>query len=296
MSALASRSFRELLGRIDARFQSEANDFGIRHPRLATVWRWLVRHRILTLCSLALLHGLYDGFQYMAFDARLFAAAGDRLFTSHAFDVFSDPIVQVGPVLLLFSGIAMRLSVLLGVAMKMVLSPMVQVALALGVVATTRALLADSGRKAPGLEFFAGLVTILGGLAWTASASGHPAEGFIPLLWIWSARFARKQRPIAAGVVLGLSTAMKLWGGLGLPLLLLVPRRRDLATATIAFTTVVVGAFAPFILFGEFTSFDYVWVVKPHSPLAFFIEPLTAVGWPARVIQGAAAVGVGSML
>jgi hypothetical protein len=89
---------------------------------------------------------------------------------------------------------------------------------------------------------------------------------------------------------------MKLWGGLGLPLLLLVPRRRDLATATIAFTTVVVGAFAPFILFGEFTSFDYVWVVKPHSPLAFFIEPLTAVGWPARVIQGAAAVGVGSML
>ena len=116
-----------------------------------------------------------------------------------------------------------------------------------------------------------GLLAVGAGLTHIAFVDGHPAEAIVPLLWVLAAIWAREDRVVLAGAVLGLSAGLELWGVLGVPVLLLAPRPRRALAGALVETAVVAGMFAPFALAGSAHMFQYDWRVSSGTLLSLFV-------------------------
>jgi hypothetical protein len=145
-------------------------------------------------------------------------------------------------------------------------------------------------------ELFVGVTVVLGGLAWTASLSGHPAEGFIPVLLILAARSCTRSQPLRTGAAIGVAAATKLWGALGLAI---VPLERNFNRRVVAAVTaigILFLCYAPFFLFGDVETFSFEWTVHPQSPIGFFLPWGAPVSWIGRVIQSLVPLAGGALI
>ncbi len=133
----------------------------------------------------------------------------------------------------------------------------------------------------------------LGGVA---TVIGQSAESFVPLMWLGGAVAARRGRSISAGILIGASAAMKAWGLLGLPLVLLDDDDRGAALAAAVAAGVALASYVPFFAFGSVGSFSYHWTVSKASPLHFVFPAGSTFTWAGRVLQGAVVLGGGSVL
>ena len=140
----------------------------------------------------------------------------------------------------------------------------------------------------------AGVAVLAVGLPQAAWLDGHPAQLVIPLLWVVAGLDARDGRVMRAGVLVGLSGGLELWGVLGACALLLAPEMRGAARALGIAAAVFTVPLAPFVLFGDFRMFQYEWLVTAGRPPAGLIEPGSPFGWPLRVAQAAASVSAGA--
>ena len=61
-----------------------------------------------------------------------------------------------------------------------------------------------------GMRLAAGLAAVGAGLTQLAFADGHPAEAVVPLLWVLAAVWARDDRVVAAGLLIGVSAGLEL--------------------------------------------------------------------------------------
>src|SRR5207247_7410213 len=104
-----------------------------------------------------------------------------------------------------------------------------------------------------------GLLAVGAGLTHIAFVDGHPAEAIVPLLWVLAAIWAREDRVVLAGAVLGLSAGLELWGVLGVPVLLLAPRPRRALAGALVEAAVGVGLFARLSLAGSWQMFQDEW-------------------------------------
>jgi hypothetical protein len=141
----------------------------------------------------------------------------------------------------------------------------------------------------------AAALVALSGLLTTGMNAAHPAEFVIPLLWVVAALLARGGRPLAAGLVLGLSCGWELWGVLGAPVLLLAPRI-DVRTVIRTGLGVLAGAvlpYLPFVLLGPFRMFDFHWPIFRTSLLTVLFPGMTSFSWPIRLVQGVLSLGAG---
>lgn len=281
-----------LLTRWDLALAAEAIAFAKEHPNVTAFYRWIVARRVLVLAVVALARGLLDAMGVVNDDARLFADAGSRLLSAGALDVFADSRVQVGPLLLLPFGLVALGAKAVGLPVIAVISASIAVTFTIAVLFVLRFAASSEGKRVTeGMELFVGLWIVLGGFTWTASTSGHPAEGFIPLLWILSAVMMRSSRPVVAGLLLGGAAGMKIWGVLGFPLLLLDRDSRSALKATLAAAGSTIAVYAPFPLFGRVATLDYSWAVKPQSPLAWVLSPGADFSWWMRLAQTVLIVG-----
>jgi hypothetical protein len=213
-------------------------------------------------------------------DLIYFVHRGETLL-SHAWaDTFADPMLQSGPVQLLVAGAVRDLEAL---------AFLVEV----GVAAL---LLYVLGRVGAGdrLRLVVGLVAVAVGFSHGAFVDGHPAEAVTPLLWVLAGLWAREDRVIRAGALIGLSAGLELWGVLGVPVLLLAPRFRRSLIGGLATASVVIAQLAPFVLAGEFRMFEHKWHVATGTLLSVFVQPGAAFGWPLRLLQAALALGCGA--
>lgn len=105
--------------------------------------------------------------------------------------------------------------------------------------------------------------------------------------------WSKRDRPGASGIALGIAAGLKLWGGLGLPLLLLVPRASRAASALVIAAATSVSMYLPFILGGNFRSFDYTWTVRAQSPVRLLLGVESRFTWPMRLGQSALVVAGG---
>jgi hypothetical protein len=112
----------------------------------------------------------------------------------------------------------------------------------------------------------------------------------LPLLWVPAAMAARQGRVWRAGLLVGLGAGFESWGILGIAVLVLAPRAAAVAVVAAA------ALYAPFVLFGNFATGEFTWVVTAHSVVGHVVAPGTEFGWPLRLLQGAVAVGAGSAL
>jgi hypothetical protein len=113
------------------------------------------------------------------------------------------------------------------------------------------------------------------------------------LLWILAAQWAREDRVVAGGALLGVAAGLELWGVLGAAVLLLAPRPRRAALGLCVEGAVVIAQLAPFALAGELRMFDRKWDVTTGTLLSLFVTPGSHFGWPLRLVQAALAVGAG---
>jgi hypothetical protein len=213
-------------------------------------------------------------------DLVYFVHQGERMLSAQWADTFSDPTLQSGPVQLLVAGTA-RSTEVLAVVVEIGVAALLLVVLGqLGVPGRWRALV--------------GIAAVVLGLTHGAFVDGHPAEAVTPLLWVLAAIDARRGRVARAGLLVGLSAGLELWGVLGAPVLLLAPRLRDAVKGFGVEAVVVLAQLAPFALFGDFRMFDYEWRVAEGTALSVVVPIGTHFGWPLRLLQAAVACGLGA--
>ncbi|HEY7875905.1 MAG TPA: hypothetical protein VIG64_12380 [Actinomycetota bacterium] len=284
---------------MEERVRSGFADSAARHPRIVAGFRAVVARRLWIIGAAALLMAILDGRgSFDVQDPELFIDAGKKLFSGDALNVFADETVQEGPIGLLFWGVIGQISALINVDPRMIAALVIYLGFTFAMVFLIRSALAERGRPSEDLELFAAAIVLFGGLAWTMLSTGHIAEGVIPLLWFQAAREARNGRLDRAGLLLALSTGLKLWGILGVPILLLNPTFdwRKLLRAGAILVGVVAVIWLPFVLFGEFNSFDYRWDIANSSLIHKLFAESTTFTWQMRAAQSAIVVLLGSAL
>jgi hypothetical protein len=215
-------------------------------------------------------------------DLIYFVHRGEGLLSRGWADTFADPMLQSGPVQLVVFGAVRNLDALAFV-------------LEIGVAALLLFVLGRVG-VSDRVRLAVGLVAVAAGFTHGAFVDGHPAEAVTPLLWVLAGVWAREDRVVPAGALIGLSAGLELWGVLGLPVLLLAPRLRRAVVGGVAMVCVVVAELAPFVLAGEFRMFQYQWHVASGTVLSLVVEPGSDFGWPLRLLQASLALACGAAI
>jgi hypothetical protein len=285
--------------RIEERVRAGVAESAERHPRVVAVLRTFVRYRLWIIGVAALTMAVVDGCgSFEVQDPQLFITTGKKLFSGDALDIFSDPTVQEGPIGLLFWGVVGHISDLVNVDPRMIAALVIYLGFTFAVVLLIRSALSERERPSEDLELFAAAIVLFGGLAWTMLSTGHIAEGVIPLLWFQAARDARHGRLDRVGILIALSAGLKLWGVLGVPILLLNPTFdwRKLLRAGAITAGVIALLYAPFMLFGDYNSLDYKWDIANSSLIHKLFPDSTTFTWQMRAAQSAIVVALGSAL
>lgn len=283
--------------RTEERLRAGVADSAARHPRLAGFLRTVVRYRLWIVGAAALTMAIVDGRgSFEIQDPQLFIEAGKKLFSDDALNVFADETVQEGPLGLLFWGVIGQISELVNIDSRMIAALVIYLGFTFAIVFLIRSALAERNRPSEDLEFFAAAIVLFGGLAWTMLSTGHIAEGVIPLLWFQAARDARHGRLDRSGLLIALSAGLKLWGILGIPILLLSSTfdRRKLLRAGAITVGVAAAIWLPFALLGEFNSLDYRWPIADSSLIHKFFPDSETFTWQMRVAQSGIVVVLGS--
>ena len=213
-------------------------------------------------------------------DLIYFVHKGEQLLSGGWANTFSDPMLQSGPLQLVVFGAVRNLA-----ALAFVLELTVAILL-----------LYVLGRVQVGdrIRLLVGVLAVAAGLTQGAFVDGHPADAIVPLLWVLAGLYAREDRLLLAGALIGVSAGLELWGVLGAVVLLLAPRLKRAFVGGLVETCVVVAMLAPFALAGSFRMFDHRWRVATGTILGLVVEPGTHFDWKLRLLQSALALAVGA--
>lgn len=227
-------------------------------------------------------------------DMVLFARAGGHLWSSAGLDVFADSYIQAGVAELTLYHLALGLDRAIGSPNLEATSLLLHLAVTFGFAGLAslphRLLRQPVPRSLP---LLAGVGALLLGFGSDLYLSGHPAEFFVPALWLGSAFSAARGRPALAGLLLAASTTFETWGALGAPVLLLLPTWSARVQAGLTCAAGLLVAWGPFVVFGEFRMHELDWLVRPNSVLAPLMGLDAPFGWELRLLQGGTALGLG---
>jgi hypothetical protein len=212
-------------------------------------------------------------------DLVYFVHRGEHLLSGGWANTFADPMLQSGPLQLAVFGAVRNLTALAFLIELTVAGLLLYVAGRIG-----------AGDR---IRLVVGFLAVGAGLTHIAFVDGHPAEAIVPLLWVLAGLWAQEDRVLQAGALVGLSAGLELWGVLGLPVLLLAPRRRRALAGAAVEAGVVIAMLAPFALAGTFRMFQYDWHVASGTVLSLFVAPGAHFGWPLRLLQSALALTAG---
>lgn len=248
----------------------------------------------LAVVVLAIGKALWDASRDLeVIDLWIVSRAGSELFGSGWIDVFSDQGLQVGPLILLVQGSLWEISSATGVRLEMLFSLLVQPVVILSCLWLVGAGIENQRRRFAAQAVVASLLFVWE-IHWNAYVFGHPTEFLIPIIWLVAARLAYRGHPVRAGLAVAVSGGFKLWGILGVPLLLLAPRAWGRLHAVGAAGAGMVLLYGPFLLSGEVNTFGYRWIVEAGTGPSWMLDPGTGFGWPLRLFQGAVALTTGA--
>jgi hypothetical protein len=229
-------------------------------------------------------------------DLTFFRHAAERLLSGSWADTFSDEDLQTGPLALALVGSVERIADMIGVSATALLAVAIEVAAVAGVALVAGRLIRQRGQDPWAAELGAGIAAVALGLPHFGFIDGHPAQVFVPLLWVLAGLEARQGRAARAGALIGLSAGLELWGVLGAALLVLAPGPRALLRGVAAQAAVVACLLAPFVLLGRFRMFSYDWEIADGTVLALLFPAGTPFSWPLRLLQGAVALALGAVV
>ncbi len=222
-------------------------------------------------------------------DVIFFAHTGEALWEPAWVDLFADPVLQSGPLQLAALGTLSKLADGIGVSLGFVLAYAVELGSMAAILLVLRRITAKRL-----LLLAASVAALVLGLAQSAYLDGHPAQLLVPLLWVVAGLALRRGEGGWAGVLVGLSAGLELWGLLGICIFAAAPSRRAAVQGLVGAGVVAGVLFAPFVLFGDFAMFEFEWTVAAGTLVSLFVEPGSSYEWAVRLVQAAAAVGAGA--
>lgn len=283
--------------RLDGRWlDREMAGLTARRPRVAATIR-SVAHRpqhVLLPLAVVILGSL--GAVIPGGDAQWFRRAGASMLGPHVLDVFAESGLQIGPLYLLMIGAATTVTAWLPTPLMLfVLSGGQAAAVTWLALVTARRAARHTGVSVLPAQWATGLALVLGGLLAESIGNGHPEEIVLGLLLGLAALSAAEGRGRAVGGLLGVAVAVKVWGVLGAPVALIGRRTRTVVVAGVVTVLLVVAAYAPFYLGGEFNTFEFTWGFGTDSLIARLV-PGGSADWTLRLVQGVVSVVVGTCL
>jgi hypothetical protein len=205
-------------------------------------------------------------------DYSVFAPAGAHLWAGSWDQVYSDPVVQAGPLQLGFMGALHPLAALHGGFDYALLNVLGPVALVLGLMSTMARLRTFVGlARSPRVELAVAALALAWGWATDASTLGHPAQVLIPAAWLFAGMACFRNRPVLAGGLLAAATGFETWALLGLPLLLILPLGRGTVRAGTTFLLGSLALWSPFVLAGGFHMGQMTWAIEPYTPVGHLL-------------------------
>ena len=264
------------------------------HPAVDRLVRWAWARPAALLLPLAFVVIGSLGAVIPDGDAGWFREAGRGMLGPNFWNVFIQPGLQIGPLYLLALGGAAAAVDAVGLPVLFTLAALQAVLVTwLGLV-TARRFANHTGARALSAQWALGLALVLGGLLAESIGNGHPEEIALGLLLANAALDAGRGRRGSVGLLVGLAAGFKLWGILGIPVVLVGRRQRAVWVRGLLAGAVVLLCYAPFFVWGEVNTFRFTWgMSNAGSTLAQLGSWLGASDWTLRVIQGAAAMLVG---
>ena len=252
-----------------------------------TPWQWIVS--LLATAPMA----WADGGSRLLGDTAFFCRAGRTLLSADWAHTYASAGVQAGPLQLALYGAAGRLGAATGVGPGRLLSPVVELGTVALLLFVLRSVL-PQGRMRRLSQGVLGTLAVLTATPSLVFSAGHPADAVIPLLWVLAAHEARQGRAVRAGLILGLSANLEIWGVLGAPVLLFLPDLRRLVRAGGAQLALTLGPLAPFAAAGGLRMFSYSWPVSSGTLASLLLPVGTPFPWTLRFAQGAVALAAGA--
>lgn len=222
-------------------------------------------------------------------DVIYFGHAGEALWESGWLDVYADPVLQSGPIQLGVLGALSHLADGIGVSLGAVLAYAIELGAMAALLLVLRRITARQG-----LLLVTSLVALVLGLAQSAYLDGHPAQLFVPLLWVVAGLVLRRGEGAWAGALVGLSAGLEVWGLLGVCIFAAAPARRAAVRGVVFSAAVAAGLFAPFILLGDFRMLQFEWQVASGTLVSLVVDPGSSYPWAVRLVQAVVAVACGA--
>lgn len=222
-------------------------------------------------------------------DTALFLHSGSELLGPHPWDVFSVAGVQVGPLYLGLLAVVHVLASLTHIPPFVLTGALLGGVLASLTLRTFRFLRPGPGPgRVVGVWLLAYCLVVAGFLA-EPMLNGHPEELITALLLVRAAEGVRRGETWWPALLVGVAGELKMWGFLGLPLLVhpfrlpLVARRAAVVAALLATT------YLPFAVFGTVRTFQFQWGTEPASVLGYLTGYAGPYTWELRALQAAVA-------
>ncbi|MFZ0323667.1 MAG: hypothetical protein WAN48_06000 [Actinomycetes bacterium] len=237
-------------------------------------------------------------------DPTLFTVAGRVLLSSQGLGVFSDPQLQVGPAYLAFVGVLTLVASVLHLTPELLVAVVASAVIGLGTVVVTRQALALQGRRSATVELGAGLTVVLASPLCAAAWGGHFEELLTALMLLAAAHCAGRDRLVWCGMLIGLAASTKMWGLLGVGLLLIdtsaaplmsAARLGRLARGAMAMVAVVLAAYLPFLSHGDVATLTKTWSISFPAPVALLADG-SAYSFGLRAGQALCAIALGAAL
>lgn len=272
----------------------ETRRLAVDHPRLADHLHRLWQRPALVLLLLAVVILGTLGAVVPGGDAGWFRRAGLSMIGSGILDVFREPGLQIGPLYLLPLGLA---TALLGwlpdPATRFVLAAAQGALVTWYALVVARRSAAATGAPPLPAQWAVGLALVLGGLLAESVGNGHPEEILLGLLLAHAALGAGRARPRAVGGLLALAVGVKVWGILGAPVALVGRRPRTVLVAGLVGGALTAAVYGPFLLWGDFRTFEFSWGIPQDAVLARVVGPDVS-DWALRAAQAGAAIAAGA--
>ena len=224
---------------------------------------------------------------WLGIDLDQFALAGKTMLSANWRQTYANPFFQAGPLELAFAACCTWVAGTSGGLLAVV----ADVSVAAALVAVAWSFLGRRGL----LVLAIALAAFATGGTRDPYVDGHFADSLNALLWLLAARQARRDRVYSAGLLVGLSAGLEVWGILGVSVLALAPTLRRAGVGLAVAAALAAAWYVPFALGGDFHMLAYRWHVTGGLP-ALLLGAGHPFGWSLRLVQGAVTVGVAAAL
>ena len=233
----------------------------------------------------------------MPVDWDYFSHASNQLFSGGWATSFTDPVLQSGPWQLGCVHLLNAIADSLNVNVRLVIFCAYAAVLTCVVLMQLRMILGSSSWGVRGRTIAVACAPALLVIAirpeWTV---GHPAEIAVPVLWLGAGRQAKSDRPLLAGLLIGVAAGFEVWGVLGVVVLADRRNLRAWGRVVIGLSVAVAVAYLPFAATGGLGMFSYQWSISGGTLVGLLLGGNHPFPWTARLLQAVIAVGGGGWI